>query len=135
MRVILVIVFCFCASGVYAGARDTITDVYKGMLPAKGCKGIATILSLRHVKYADDGSFTLTEQYCNNPKANVITGTWTVLRGDASDENATVIELWDEVAKRGLRHYLRLKGGSIKMLDNDLRAIKAKGNYILKKIK
>ena len=130
---ILVIVLFLFGGSAYAGDKDTITDVYKGLLAAKGCKGVNTTLSLRHVKYADDGSYTLTEKYCDYPKATVIRGEWTVLRGDATNENATVIELYDAVTNKPVRHYLRLKDGSIKMLDDELRAIKGKGNYILKK--
>ncbi len=131
---ILVIVF-LSGTSVYAGDKDTITDVYKGVLYAKGCKGVNTVLSLRHVKYADEGRYTLTEQYCNYPKAKTISGEWTVLRGDATNENATVIELYDIVTNKPVRHYLKLKDGSIKMLDEKLKVIGAKGNYILKKTK
>lgn len=133
MRLILVIVFCLISNGMYAGQGDTLTDTFKGTIAAKGCDGVKVTLQLKHEPYADDGLYVLTEQYCRRPKAMVLRSSWTVLRGDAENENATVVELWDEVANSPIRHYLRLRNGDIKVLDDKLRAMRGKGNYVLKK--
>lgn len=133
MRLILVIAFCLLNASAYAAEGDTLTDTFKGTIAAKGCSGVRVTLQLRHERYADDGLYTLTEQYCNRPKATVLRGSWTVLRGDAVDENATVVELWDEATNSPARHYLRLKNGDIKLLDEKLRLMKEHGNYVLKK--
>jgi hypothetical protein len=133
MRLILVIAFCLLSAGTYAAQGDTLTDTFKGTIAAKGCSGVKITLQLRYERYADDGLYTLTEQYCDRPKAVVLQGSWTVLRGDAVNENATVVELWDEATNNPVRHYLRLRNGDIKVLDNQLRLMKGYGNYVLKK--
>lgn len=133
MRLILVIAFCLLNAGTYAAQGDTLTDTFKGTIAAKGCSGLKVTLQLRHERYADDGLYTLTEQYCNRPKAIVLQGSWTVLRGDATNGNATVVELWDEATNKPIRHYLRLKNGDMKVLDEKLRLMKEHGNYVLKR--
>ncbi|OJW77844.1 MAG: hypothetical protein BGO69_00010 [Bacteroidetes bacterium 46-16] len=132
MRMILVILFsCFCYTA-YSGAHDTLTDVYKGILSTKTGKGLVTELRLSHEPYADEGTFVLIEKYAGYPNAGVLKGQWTVLRGSATDKNAVVIELYNGTGVPE-RHYLKLKNGTIKMLDEKLMPIKGKGNYILQK--
>ncbi|MBS1584478.1 MAG: copper resistance protein NlpE N-terminal domain-containing protein [Bacteroidetes bacterium] len=133
MRLILVIVFCLVSAGIYAASDDTLTDTFEGTIAARGCSGVKVTLQLRHEPYADDGLYTLTEQYCRHPKAVVLRGSWTVLRGDAVNENATVVELWDDATNRPIRHYLRLRNGDIKVLDEKLRLMRGKGSYVLKR--
>lgn len=131
MKVILVIVLLFISIAAGAGQGGNLKDVYKGKVSVKGSKGLMVELSLNHEPYTDAGSYTLVEKYVGYPKATMLQGEWTVLRGDATDHAAVVIELYDAVTQAPMRYYLRHKDGSIEMLDDKLR--KQKGNWVLKK--
>jgi hypothetical protein len=70
-----------------------ITDLFKGIIPMNGNEMI-TELILMHKPYADMGNFILFETNKKGGKGTVETrGNWTVLRGSATDENATVVEI------------------------------------------
>jgi len=57
-------------------------------------------------------------------------GEWTVLRGDATDENATVVEL---DSKGMVLYFLRKKDGNLQRLDTSLHAMKPASGYMLHK--
>jgi hypothetical protein len=110
---------------------DTITvfhDIYKGNIPGSVGK-VVTVLQLDHKLYHDEGLFTLTETFQKGkPVVNI--GEWTVLKGDAKDDNATVVEL---DPPGNVIYYLRRPDGSLQLLDTSLREIKPAANYLLKK--
>ena len=115
-------------------AIDTtmLYDLYVGPLPAQGIL-IRTKLRLNHLRYADDGKFVLLEMYRNAAGRDTIAvtkGDWTVLRGNAKDENATVVEL---TTPAGTLNFLRRKDGDLQKLDASLKEIKPVNSYILKK--
>ena len=115
---------------------DTVTmyhDVFKGVITNKGT-AVATTLQLDHKQYCDYGNFSLNETYAKpgGGKEHRVSGDWTVLRGDAADENATVVEL---DAPGAVWYYLRKRDGSLQQLDTALKEIKPTGNYLLKKIR
>jgi hypothetical protein len=95
------------------------TDTYKGNL-----NGVKTTLELRHCHACDYGIFTLTE------KDKAITGEWTVLRGDATDRNAVVVNLYAE--KRDW-YFLRTNKTTLQKLDSTRGRIAPKEKYILRK--
>jgi uncharacterized lipoprotein NlpE involved in copper resistance len=139
MRVILVIVFTVLSLGAYAqklSPRDTITDVYKGVLPCGDCSGIETELSLKHERYAGMGTFVLKEVYSGKDTTVFETiGEWTHHRGIPGNNNATAIDLYNANEPDNSRYYLILKDGNLRLLDKDLRMIKSEGNYVLTKVK
>ena len=89
-------------------------DCYKGQLT------VYTELFLEHVQYADEGRFVFLEHTNKTGAAAEMRGDWTVLRGDATDENATVVEL-DGPGR--ILYFLRRKDGSLQQLDTALKAI------------
>ena len=128
--------------GVYAQRKkktpavDTVTTVYKGVLPCADCSGIDTELKLIHERNAGMGTYILTETYMGHENMIFETkGEWTHHRGTPDDKNATVYDLYDsEKPDVSSRYYLRLKDGSIKMLDKELREIDSKFNYVLRRV-
>jgi NlpE-like protein len=113
---------------------DTVTifhDVFTGVITSNGVR-TATTLRLDHKQYCDDGNFSISETNTGTPARlpRTASGEWTVLRGDAKDENATVVEL---DAPGRVLYYLRKRDGSLQQLDTALKEIKPAGNYLLKK--
>jgi hypothetical protein len=113
-----------------------LTDKFKGNIDVGGDSYATTTLSLQHEPYADMGTFTLDEYYpgtqFEKPAHNITPGDWTVLKGSAADENATVVEL---DARKGGRvlYFLRLKNGSLQQLDMSLHEIAPVSKHMLKK--
>lgn len=108
--------------------RDTVTmfhDIYNGTLPVKG-NNINTVLQLDHKQYCDYGAFVLTQTL--EGKKNQAKGEWTVLRGDATDENATVVEL---DAPGRVVYFLRRHDGKLQQLDTALHEMRPAKNYLL----
>ena len=107
--------------------KGLISDVFKGTITGDG-KNVATTLTLMHEPYADDGNFAIDETLDGKTKS--MKGDWTVLRGDATDEDATVVEL---DGPGSILYFLRRKDGSLQKLDTSLRAIKPVDKYVLRK--
>ena len=88
-------------------------------------------LALKHCQYCDDGTFTLVETVQGTAKtSDPVTGSWTVLKGSAKDDNATVVEI--DIPGRTL-YFLRLKSGNLQQLDGKLREIEPVEKHILRK--
>jgi hypothetical protein len=140
MRVLVLIVFAFISVAVSAqtgkdaalqqmNQRGIIKEVFKGLIANDG-QNIATVLTLSHLPYADDGDFTLSETYKDvNKKEQILNtiGDWTVIKGDAKNENATVVEI---EAPQRIMFFLRLKNGNLQKLDTSLREIIPAVKYI-----
>ncbi len=116
------------------GSSDsTYTDTFKGLIPFEQNSYPAKLL-LKHCRYCDDGTFELIE----SPKTSslrklfVYTGEWTVLKGSAADDNATVVEL-DAPVPVGTLYYLRLKNGDLQQLDSTLHELKPAAKHMLAK--
>ena len=112
-------------------ADAIITNTYTGIIPLKKQRCPARLI-LKHCRYCDEGTFAITA----NPRVTLtctsfgFSGEWTVLRGSAIDENATVVEL---DGKGTTFYYLRHKNGDMQQLDSLLREIKPIKNYMLLK--
>ena len=138
MRVILVIVFSFLSIGAFAqkkakvSSRDTLRDVYKGVLPCADCSGIETELTLVHERYDGMGLYILKESYIGKDSF-VTKGTWSHHRGMHGNKNATVVELYNDMPDSDSRYFQQLKNGDLKMLDRELKDIESQWNYVLKK--
>jgi copper homeostasis protein (lipoprotein) len=102
--------------------------VYKGTLACADCSGINTTLTL----YSDE-TYTLSSVYQgkNDNKPFVEHGKWTTLRGDATDPDATVYQLYQQGTKDE-QNYL-VDGDQLKQLDTDLNPINAPFNTSLTK--
>src|ERR1700722_19417693 len=86
------------ASGAPRPGTAILLGVYKGTLPCADCSGLDTELRL-YAKGKFDTTYAFyvrTQTYRGAPHGDVTfsdRGDWTVLRGDATDENATVYQL------------------------------------------
>ncbi len=75
-----------------------LLGVYKGTLPCADCDGLETVLRI-YAKGKFDFTYAFyvrTQTYRGAPHGDVTysdRGEWTLLRGDATDENATVYQL------------------------------------------
>ena len=61
-------------------------------------------------------------------------GDWTVLRGDATDENATVYQLKPDDEKNSESLLVQENGNALIQLDRDQRPIDSKMNLTLRKV-
>lgn len=109
-------------------ATKQTTAVYKGTLPCADCSGIDTTLTL----YSDE-TYQMSSVYQgrNDNKPVVQRGKWTTLRGDATDPNATVYQLYQKNAK-ATQNYL-VSGDQLKQLDANLNEVNAPFNTSLTK--
>ena len=133
--IILLALFSFPAKAQRLSQRDTITDVYRGVLPCADCIGIDTKLVLIHERFAGMGSFVLTETYMyrgDTVRLMETNGEWTHHRGSAADRNHTVVELFNNTGDQ-FRYYLLQKDNNLKMLDKELKEINSEANYVLKR--
>ena len=113
------------------GKEPMLTDIYKGNIPDNG-KDFFTELVLDHKPYADMGDFILFETLCTGTQSTTETrGQWTVLKGSARDENATVVAI-DAPGKP--QYFLRLGNGNLQKLDTAFREIRPVMKYVLQKV-
>jgi len=116
-----------------------LLGTYKGKLPCADCEGLDTTLRL-YAKGKFDTTYAFyvrTQTYVGTPKGDVTysdRGDWAVLRGDATDENATVYQLKPDDEK-GSESYLRQDDGNeLVMLDREQRPIDSTENLTLSKV-
>jgi hypothetical protein len=112
-------------------AGSLLLGVFKGTLPP----GVETELSLYHPNlYTDEGTYILkTSPAGSNTPPLVTRGDWTMIRGDAADENASVYQLEPDHPEKSV-YYLRVNSGEVRKLDQDEKEIKSKLNFTLTKI-
>ncbi|MEI9981255.1 MAG: copper resistance protein NlpE [Edaphobacter sp.] len=116
-----------------------LLGVYKGTLPCADCEGLDTTLRI-YAKGRFDFTyafFVRTQTYRGAPKGDVTfsdRGDWAMLRGDATDENATVYQLNPDDEKRSESYLLDDGGNALVMLDKEQRPIESTANLTLRKI-
>jgi copper homeostasis protein (lipoprotein) len=111
-----------------------LLGLFKGVLPCADCPGIETELALYHPNiYTDEGTYRLKLTYLDrNVKPVVTQGDWTMLRGDADDENASVYQLEPDHPEQSA-YYLRVNSNELLQLDKDEKKIGSKLNFTLKR--
>ena len=116
-------------------AGPVVKDIYKGTLPAASCPGIEYTITIHHQEHSGDGVFQASLNYLEaengKDKCYNIYGRQYTLRGDASDKNATVIQLVPFDGSETMN--FRKTEGKLEMLDKDMKKIDSKLNYTLKK--
>ncbi len=136
----VVVIACFSffeasAQKSTAPKKDSVvlTDIFHGNSPTKKFGNEAQLV-LKHCPYCDMGTFALTATHAYSIVCNstTINGEWTVLKGSATNDNATVVEL-DMTDGKPLYYYLRLKNGDLQQLDSTLHEIKPQSKHLLKK--
>ncbi len=127
------------ASGAPRVGTAILFGVYKGTLPCADCDGLDTVLRL-YAKGKFDTTYAFyvrTQTYRGAPHGDVTfsdRGDWTVLRGDAEDDNATVYQLNPD-REQGSEALLVKDGGtSLVQLGRDLEPIDTTMNVTLKRV-
>ena len=116
-----------------------LLGVYKGTLPCADCEGLDTVLRLYAKGKFDTtyASFVRTQTYRGAPHGDVTIsdrGEWTVLRGDADDDNATVYQLNPDDEQHSEALLVQDKGAALVQLDRDLEVIDTTMNVTLKRV-
>ncbi|HTF69321.1 MAG TPA: copper resistance protein NlpE N-terminal domain-containing protein [Edaphobacter sp.] len=126
------------ASGAPSAAQAVLVGVYRGTLPCADCSGLDTELRL-YAKGKFDTTYAFyveTRTYRGAREGDVAyseRGEWTVLKGSASDPNATVYQLNpDNPAET--QSYLRVdNGAALRQLDRELKPIASTMNLTLRR--
>lgn len=116
-----------------------LVGIYKGTLPCADCSGLDTVLRL-YAKGKFDTTYAFyvrTRTYRGAPHGDVVLtdrGDWTVLRGDATDENATVYQLNPDDEQHSESLLLQENGNALVQLDRDQKPIDTKMNLTLRRV-
>jgi copper homeostasis protein (lipoprotein) len=127
------------ASGAPRVGTAILLGVYKGTLPCADCEGLDTVLRL-YAKGKFDTTYAYyvrTQIYRGAPHGDVTLsdrGDWAVLRGDATDENATVYQLNPDNEKNSDSLLLQDNGNTLVQLDRDQKPIDSQQNLALRKV-
>jgi uncharacterized lipoprotein NlpE involved in copper resistance len=116
-------------------ARERMVSVYEGTLPCADCAGLKTVLTLFAKPGWAEGTYKLRETYLatrDGDKMFEASGQWTTLKGDATDDNATVYQLNPDDSTKA-RNFLRVSHNEIRTLDREFREIQSPMNLSLKR--
>ena len=116
-----------------------LLGVYKGALPCADCTALDTTLRL-YAKGKFDTTYAFyvrTQTYRGTPHGDVTyadRGEWTVLRGDATNVDATVYQLNPDNKQSSDALLLQDNGNALVQLDRELKPIDTKMNLTLKRV-
>ena len=116
-------------------AHERMVSVYEGTLPCADCAGLKTVLTLFAKPGWAEGTYKLRETYLatrDGDKTFQTSGQWTTLKGDATDDNASVYQLNPDDSTKA-RNFLRVSHDEIRTLDRELRVIRSPMNLSLKR--
>lgn len=127
-------------SGAPAAGEAVLVGLYRGMLPCADCSGLDTELKL-YAKSRFDMSnafYVETRTYRASRDGDVTysdRGLWTVLKGSATNPNATVYQLNPDGSQGAQSYLLKENGTALEQLDRELKPIDTKMNLTLKLVK
>jgi predicted secreted protein len=127
------------ASGAPRPGTAILFGTYKGSLPCADCNELETVLRL-YAKGKFDTTYAFyvrTQTYRGAPNGDVTLsdrGAWTVLRGDATDENATVYQLNPDDEQHSEALLVQDQGAALVQLDRDLKEIDTTMNVTLNRV-
>jgi uncharacterized lipoprotein NlpE involved in copper resistance/predicted secreted protein len=113
--------------------------VYKGTLPCADCSGLETVLRL-YAKGKFDTTYAFyvrTQTYRGAPHGDVVLsdrGDWAVLRGDATNPDATVYQLNPDNQRQSASWLVSGQGSSLVQLDREQKPIDSKMNLTLRRV-
>jgi uncharacterized lipoprotein NlpE involved in copper resistance len=128
------------AAGAPRVGTAVLLGVYKGTLPCADCDALDTVLRL-YAKGKFDTTYAFyvrTRTYRGAPNGDVVLtdrGDWAVLRGDATDENATVYQLNPDDEQHSESLLLQEDGNTLVQLDRDQKPIDSTMNLTLQKVR
>jgi copper homeostasis protein (lipoprotein) len=126
-------------SGAPRPGMAILFGVYKGTMPCADCSELETVLRL-YAKGKFDTTYAFyvrTQTYRGAPHGDVTLsdrGEWTVLRGDATDPDATVYQLNPDDEQHSEALLVQDKGAALEQLDRDLKPIETTMNVTLKRV-
>lgn len=126
-------------SGAPRPGTAILFGVYKGTMPCADCNGLETVLRL-YAKGKFDTTYAFyvrTQTYRGAPHGDVTIsdrGEWTVLRGDATDPDATVYQLNPDDEQHSEALLVQDKGAELEQLDRDLKPIETTVSAMLKRV-
>jgi copper homeostasis protein (lipoprotein) len=127
------------ASGAPRPGTAILFGIYKGTMPCADCSELETVLRL-YAKGKFDTTYAFyvrTQTYRGAPHGDVTIsdrGEWTVLRGDATDPDATVYQLNPDDEQHSEALLVQDKGAALEQLDRDLKPIETTMNMTLKRV-
>jgi copper homeostasis protein (lipoprotein) len=127
------------ASGAPRPGTAIVFGVYKGSMPCADCSGLDTVLRL-YAKGKFDTTYAFyvrTQTYRGAPHGDVTLsdrGEWTVLRGDATEPDATVYQLNPDDEQHSEALLVQDKGAALEQLDRDLKPIETTMNVTLRRV-
>jgi copper homeostasis protein (lipoprotein) len=127
------------ASGAPRLGTAVLFGVYKGTLPCADCNGLETVLRL-YAKGKFDYTYAFyvrTRTYVGAPDGDVTIsdrGEWTLLRGDATDDNASVYQLNPDDAQHSEALLVQDNGATLTQLSKELEPIDTTINVSLKRV-
>jgi copper homeostasis protein (lipoprotein) len=113
--------------------------VYKGTLPCADCSGLDTVLRL-YAKGKFDTTYAFyirTQTYRGAPHGDVVLtdrGDWELMRGDATDPDATVYQLNPDDQQHSDSWLVKDKGAVLMQLDREQKPIDTKMNLMLRRV-
>ena len=108
---------------------------YVGVTVCADCSGIRTTLVLDSDAEGAPTTYTMTEVYEGRSVApRKTSGTWTILRGDATHKNATVYQL-HTAGSKAVTSFLKANEDELQMLDGSLRALPASVPHTLRRVR
>jgi len=127
------------ASGAPPTSQAVLVGVYKGTLPCADCSGLDTQLKL-YAKGKFDTTYALyieTRTYRGTHNGDIAysdRGEWAVLKGSASDPNATVYQLNPDRPSESQFYLLQESGAVLRQLDRELKPISSQMNITLRRV-
>jgi len=127
------------ASGAPRVGTAILLGVYKGTLPCADCEGLDTVLRL-YVKGKFDFTYAFyvrTQTYRGAPHGDVVLsdrGDWALLRGNATDENATVYQLNPDNEQKADSLLVQDNGSTLVQLDREMKPIDSPMNLALRRV-
>jgi len=127
------------ASGAPTPGTAILFGTYKGTLPCGDCSGLDTVIRLyAKGKYDTTYAFYVRSQtYRGAPHGDVVLtdrGDWALLRGDATNPDATVYQLNPGDEQHSESWLVQEKGSALTQLGRDQKPIDTKMNMTLRRV-
>jgi predicted secreted protein len=134
LALLVIVFFVIAGAGGLAQGSAGLSVRYSGITVCADCSGIKTTLVLEKDAQGAPSSYAMTEVYVGKtvpPRKS--SGTWSILRGDATDKDATVYQL-HPAGSASVTSFLKTNEDELQMLDGDLGELPASLPHTLKRV-